>query len=85
MVSVLQAEAHVAAAHRVASLVSSLVNAKALTAVPEHLRHEGESVQTSILVERSEDFLFAQHLYPVTSACVHVHRLVPLERLALEL
>jgi hypothetical protein len=64
-------------ADRIAGLVSGLVNAKTLTAIVEHLRHEREFVEASIFVERSEDFLFAQDLDPV--ACARFHVQIPIQ------
>ena len=77
MVSVLQASPRIMPADRIASLVCGLVNTKTLTAIFEHLRHEGEFVEASILVERSEDFLFAQDLDPVACARFHVQSSCP--------
>jgi hypothetical protein len=77
MVAVLQASPRIVPADRIASLVRGLVNTKTLTAIVEHLRHEGEFVESSILVERSEDFLFAQDLDPV--ACVRFHVQLPIQ------
>src|SRR6202040_3757495 len=71
MESVLQASPRIMPADRIAGLVRALVNTKPLTAVFEHLRHEGEPPAASILVERPEVLLLAQDLYPV--ACTRFH------------
>jgi hypothetical protein len=57
MDSVLQASSSIMPADRVTGLVRALVNTKALTAVLEHLRHEGKFVEASILVERAKNVL----------------------------
>jgi hypothetical protein len=41
---------------------------ESLTAVLEHLRHKGESVETAVHVECREDFLSAPNLYPLVHA-----------------
>jgi len=46
-----QASADVMATHRVTGLVCSLINLEALAAILKHLRHEGESVELSILIK----------------------------------
>src|SRR5512146_547427 len=71
-------------ADRIAGLGRGLVDTKTLTAIFEHLRHEGETVEASILVERSEDFLFAQHLYPVACTRFHVQRPIQSGKVTLE-
>src|SRR3982751_2296496 len=60
MIAVLQASPSIMPAYCIAGLGRGLVNAKALSAVFEHLRHEGELLQAPVLVERSKNFLFAQ-------------------------
>src|ERR1700731_303388 len=71
MEPVLQASPRIMPADRIAGFVRALVNTKPLTAVFEHLRHEGEPLEASILVERPEDILLTQDLYPV--ACTRFH------------
>ena len=73
MESVLQASPCIMPADRIAGLVRALVNTKTPTAVFEHLRHEGEPVEASIVVERPEDVLLAQDLYPVACTRFHVN------------
>ena len=57
---------------RVTGLVRSLIDLEALAAILKHLRHEGEFLQSAVLVERSEDLILAPHFYPV--ACAQCHR-----------
>jgi hypothetical protein len=80
MVSILQMSPRIMPADRIAGLVRALVNAKTLTAVFEHLRHKREPVEASILVERPEDALLAQDLYPVACTRFHANVLSSRER-----
>ena len=74
MVSILQASRIVAPGDRVAGLVGGLVNTKALAAIFEHLRHEGQLVEAPIFIECSENLFLAQNLDPVAGTQSHVQR-----------
>ena len=53
---------------RVAGLVRPAADPEALSAVGEHLRHEGESVEPATLVQRAENLFFAPNLDDVAGA-----------------
>jgi len=55
-------------ADRIAGLVRGLVNAKTLTAIFEHLRHERQTLQLSIFVERSQDLFLGSDFDPFARA-----------------
>jgi hypothetical protein len=48
----------------IASLVRALIYLKPLAAVLEHLRHKRHSIETPVLVERSQDLLFGTNFNP---------------------
>src|SRR5437773_11610043 len=63
--------------HRIASLVSPLVNWKPPAAKREHFGHKWHPLELPVGVQRSEDFFFASDFYPVAGAQFtrHLHRL----------
>jgi len=50
---------------RIAGLVSSLVNLKPLTAPFEHLRHERQSLEAAVLVDRCENLVLTSDFDPI--------------------
>jgi hypothetical protein len=80
-----QASPHIVAADSITGLVRAAADAETPTAVFKHLRHEGESVEAPIVVERPEDFLLAPDLHPVASTCIHINILSSPVRATFEL
>jgi hypothetical protein len=60
------------AIHRVAGLVRDFVNFKRPPAKFQHLRHEGQAVQSAILVECRKYFFLATDLHPIAGMYLHL-------------
>jgi hypothetical protein len=59
------------AVDRIAGLVRTFVDPEPPTAILEHLWHEWQTIQSTVLVEGAEDFLLASNFNPVARAQCH--------------